>query len=438
MLRVDGEYPELISIFGFGWVGLDWIRMERRCCYNRRRIVAWFFCPMAVVFLFVLTCRASSDWNEKKTAQLVDAVVHRLAQLQNLAVTYHRMVDYTPIASFVARWRRYHESHPNWHLYLGRQKFTCRFSFLRGRSLYDRQIVPGGRGLGLNRQIYTFTPQRAESLIWHLRMPNKPMGEIYNSISLPHSAIDLALGLRAWRDQRWLKPADIMKMSVRHGGAGALILRRVRGLRTEWWTFRLRPKLELVEYRDSVRPGDGEHVVSCFDFHSVDGVELPARIVVRFLPYGLHGACVETVVLTDLHYTLGSKSNTASTYLLTFPKGTVVGDARTGQSWLIESRPRKMSDSAIYRLLKRSDNGATGIPGGLPVEPIVKGGVPARPGSRAVKPSFVPVPLGAAAHPVRASGAAGKWFWWTVVFFSMAGFAVVVLVLTRRIRLWKR
>ena len=368
----------------------------------------------------------------------LDRVIRGIKKIENLTVTYHRMVDYTPIPSLVARWRRFRASQPNWRLSLsmGIQRFTCRFSFLHGRALYERRIVPGGAGLGLLlEEIHTYTPQRAESLIWDLHEPNRPLGEIFNSSPLPHSTIDVALGLRAWRASHWLTSADVMKMKISLGGADTLVVNCVSGLRTEWWTFRLTPMLELVSFRDSVTPGDGEHVVYCSDFRSVAGVELPGRIVARFLPYGLHGACIETVVLTGLHYKLGSKSNIPSSYLLIFPKGASVLDTRTNHSFIIESRPRKMSDSAIYLLLKQNDSSLIvkpPAPVGNGQEP--RDGSTAQSTARTVLPK--PPPLGATGLPARSR--VSPWLWRTILVISLACFAFVVWLIGRRIWSWKR
>ena len=38
----------------------------------------------------------------------------------------------------------------------------------------------------------------------------------------------------------------------------------------------------------------------CSNFQSIHGVDLPGKIVARSLHYGLHGACFETVVLTQV------------------------------------------------------------------------------------------------------------------------------------------
>ncbi len=365
--------------------------------------------------------------------RLLRGITGRLRELQNITVTYHQLNDYTPPPKLVARWERY-AAHSHMTLNLGRKNFICRFSFLHGRSLYERRILPGGPYVGLLRQIATFTHQRAESLIWDLQIPQRPLGVISDKAGLPNATIDVALGLRAWRSGKWLRPADVMKMRFGLSGANTLTLTRLRGPRTQRWIFRLKPSLELVEYRDSVHPGDGEHVVSCSDFHNIRGVALPGKVVTRFLPYGLRGQCVKRVTLTDLQYKLGARSNTPAGYMITFPLNAVVLDSRTGQSWRIESRPRKMSDSAIYRLLKRSDNGAARIQG----EPAVKGGAPAKPGSTAVRPPSVSVPLGVAAPPARSSGAAGKWFWWAILLLSLTGLAAIVAVIMRRVRSWKR
>ena len=372
--------------------------------------------------------------------ELLHGITRRLHRLRNIVVTYDRLDDYTPPRKLVAA-ITHNPINSNLTVNVGRRRLACRFSFLNGRAFYESRFISGNRNLGPLRQIRTYTPQRAESLIWHFHSPNKPMGVIYNSAPLPRvSIIDAALGLRRLGAERWLTRDDIMEMRTTSGARNSLVLTRPHASYTDTWIFQLRPSLAMMEFRIAANSGKDRYryIIKCSNFQSIHGVDLPGKIVARSLPYGLRGVCFETVVLTNLHYVLGSKLNTPSSYRLTFPKGSMVGDARTGHTWLIESRPRKMSDSAIYRLLKRSDSGATGIPGGLPVEPVVKGGVPAGPGSGAVRPSSVLVPLGVAAHPVRASGASGKWFWWIVVFFSVAGFAVVALVLTRRIRLWKR
>ncbi|MGC9261469.1 MAG: hypothetical protein ACP5I8_15500 [Phycisphaerae bacterium] len=366
--------------------------------------------------------------------RLLRRITGRLRELQNITVTYRQLNDYTPPPKLVARWERY-AAHSHMTLNLGHKHFVCRFSFLHGRSFYERRILPGGPYVGLLRQIATFTHQRAESLVWDLQMPKRPLGVISDKAALPNATIDVALGLRAWRSGQWLKPADVMKMRFGLSGANTLTLTRFRSPRTQWWIFRLKPSLELVEYRDAVRPGDGEHVVNCSDFHNIQGVALPGKVVTRFLPYGLHGQCVKRVTLTDLQYKLGPRSNTPASYMITFPLNAVVLDSRTGQSWRVESRPRKMSDSAIYRLLKRSDHGAARIQG----ESVVKGGVPqAKPGPEAGKPPSVSVPLGVAAPSARSSGATGKWFWCTILLLSLAGLAAVVSVAIRRVRSWKR
>jgi len=327
---------------------------------------------LAAIFLIIWTAGtaragapASPDTQPAvPLAKLLHEVTHRLEKLQNVVVTYNQTNNYIPSPKFLARWKRAKADGqlPRMTLNVGRKHFTCRFSFLRGRSRYERRILPGGPYLGLSREISTFTPQRAEMLVWQLQNSKGPLGVINSHAPLPDRTVDVAIGLRAWHAASWLTPADIMKLTAAPAGADSLVLSRLHGPQKQSWTFRTWPLLELMRYRATMSHGEAEISVSCSDFHSVQGVALPGNVLTRFLPRGPHGRCSGTVRLTTLHYQVGSRYNTPEGYLITFPVGSVVSDARAKHTWRIKSRPRKLSDAAIFRLLKKEDKGAATRP----------------------------------------------------------------------------
>ena len=98
------------------------------------------------------------------TRRLLHRITRRLEKLQNVAVTYHQFNDYTPPPKLVAA-ITHNPINSNLTVNVGRRRSTCRFSFLDGRAFYESRAISGSHNLGLLRQIRTYTPQRAESLI---------------------------------------------------------------------------------------------------------------------------------------------------------------------------------------------------------------------------------------------------------------------------------
>ena len=392
-------------------------------------------------------------YGEPSALRIRKAVASRLSILVNLSVTYSRDVDFTP-QNFAGMLRRIertsaaraaHPGEPKISGYPilreGRWSYLCRFSFLDGRARYERRRAratedAGRRGHaegGLLAEVQSFTPQRVETLSWRVRS-QKPIGDIKSRSPLPLSNIDVALGLRSWvTHNRWLTKADIMKMTVRRAGADTFVLSRERRGREQRWTFRMTPTIALLRFSDSSpAPAKGQYVVVCSRFHTVGGVALPGRVSARILPLGPSGPPSVRTLLTRLHYSIGSKLNSPSDYDLTFPKGAGVIDTRTGQTFLVESRPRKLSDAAIYAIMHHVDRQGQGPPsrGVNNAKSVARRVVPPISGPKLNSPAAVAKPL--------VQPNARRLLWWAIFFAALGGMTVLLFVMVRRGGTWKK
>ncbi len=366
--------------------------------------------------------------------QLINAIVRRLAKLQNLVVHYQDEVYLPKISLPPTRAVKEYHLKPRY----GYRFYKCEFRFLHGRAFYGRSLMPaslaavgtpgGPSPIGDIKDLTSFMPSRTETLTYGYHNPKRPVGAIMNAGErrLPYSWIDVALGLRLIGAERWMSRSGIHHLAVGHlnGNDVAMWGRAEDGdiLRWSWhWDD---GKLELRQIED-VGPHKG--VVydrrQCSRFHEVAGVLLPGRVEEtdwesnggkRVMMY--HG------VLTHIRYRVGEKTNTARDFYIVFPKGAGVLDERINQQFNVESGPRRLTDRAIFKLQKHYDN--------LPGQAML-------PGARVAKPRRSPAvpPIASSAVPSTGTPRSGlpRWLLEVIVALAIGGLAVVVWLITKRV-----
>ncbi len=310
---------------------------------------------------------AAADKPPTGPAPLISTVAQRLRRLGNVSATYRDVIDSRATINprlwklLQEKMRRKYglllgpESH-------GRYVSARRFSYLHGCALYQFRLLPQTIAkvppltIGDWKVIKTYTPERSESLRYALH-GKFPIGGIEARDSLPWSVMDVALGLRGAGSDHWLRPSDVKKMQLMRLAGGSFTLAQDnRGAYDYRWTFRQKPHLELVSVAASMK-GKQLIAIRCSNFRNVDGLWLPEHIKETSRPLGYGRRISQTVSITHVVYTVGSRWNTPNRYLILFPQGSAVLDERIGQSFRIESRPRRLTDKAIFHLLVKWDGG---------------------------------------------------------------------------------
>ena len=300
-----------------------------------------------------------------QSTAIVAAMVARGKKLQNLAVTYRLKVAYAAPAGRTAppsrRLQRGVRRGPIWS---GTFRYRGRFDFLGG--LYARFTeLMGKRSFMLARTRQAtfgsvcriYTPQRFERLLYHEPLVHgnggKPLGEIDD----PHKTLPritplaYALALRPF-DHRWLNPGAFRKAEIKPLGGDYMMILRTGDVYVNEWTFSPQRDYGITHYEMLLREG-GKLVenasIDCSAFKVIDGIRLPGKIVARALTS--NGAVAWTKTLTDIRYRIGDPKNVPSRYIMLWPKGSVVMDARIHKVFFIRNKPQTLTDEQIYKLL---------------------------------------------------------------------------------------
>ena len=411
---------------------LEWIGMERTFYRHRRWIVAWFSSWLAAVSLFAPICRADTGRKEIRTARLINAVVHRLEQLQNVVVRFQEEV-YRPKGLFPPVLVKRLHAIPIY----GYRYYRCRFRFLRGRAFYERSLMPislaavGTPGGPLPatevKSLESFMPSRTETLYYAYNSPDRPVGAIMNVTERrpPYSAIDVALGLRFPGAARWISPADVRHMTVGHvnGSNNTMWKRSADGDVLRWNWFSDKGKVELQQFEVmGPRKGVVYDRRRCSDFQDVQGLLMPGRVEeTDWEPNGTH-AMGYHAVLTDIRYRIGAKSNTAKSYYIVFPKGAGVLDERINQQFNVESGPRRLTDKAIFKLQEHYDT--------LPGQAMLRNPNTAKPSLKPPAP-----PVASSAVPATGTSRSGvpRWLLEVIAALATGGLAVVAWLIIKKV-----
>jgi hypothetical protein len=212
------------------------------------------------------------------------------------------------------------------------------------------------------RQLLSITPGRVERLY---SSPPAPAGGVIQTnrsqIGMSDSTwIATAIGLKPFskRHGLWLNTIQIARMTIKKvqqdqfdllqtGNAGYLYR----------WRFIMKPSLELVSFDWYLDLPSGHYIhcatLRCSEFHSVQGIQLPQKIVEIEGP-GSHGGPFGKIVLTHLEYIMNSSSNTPNSYYIVFPKGAFVMDQRIHHGFYIHE-PTTLMDKIEYKLLAKHD-----------------------------------------------------------------------------------
>ena len=406
--------------------------MNRRFC-GKRLIIVWVSSTIVVALIFADPGWAKAPQKNISSARLVDAVVRRLAKIQNIMVSYQEtlFLPKLPLPN-VPIVRKYHLQ-PKY----GYRYFKCQFRFLHGCAFYEHSLMPatlaeigtpGGPLPATHIKILeSFTPSRAETFYYAYNNLHHPVGTIMNVTEepLPYSTIDLALGLRAFGSRHWISARDIRRMSVglahnghlvmwQHGGNGILFL---------WSWLWDRGRVELRSFTEEEGPSKAKcEKIQCSGFRTINGLLLPGHIEkTDWNPVGNH-EMFRHAVLRGIKYRIGAKSNTAKSFYIVFPKGAGVLDERINQQFNVESGPRRLTDRAIFKLQKHYDN--------LPGQAML-------PGARVAKPRRSPAvpPIASSAVPSTGTPRSGlpRWLLEVIVALAIGGLAVVVWLITKRV-----
>ena len=332
---------------------------------------------------------------------LIDAVAVRLTLLRNIVASYDMDVNLTPPPPSPAMkkmlreiQKRMQKRNPGaifGQIMSGHYIFRCRFSFLQGRVLYDKTMLPetvarltgpGGDNAGIVRQIRSYTPARDEELNYNLHIEKHPFGVIQKALGLPmHLPIVWALGLcppflgppsdTRWH---WIGRKQLGAMAFTRIGADRFSLTQNRNspasaysieqkkvvhsiITFEYqWVYRWKPKLELLSLKVFITDPPDRHALCligrCSDFQVVGGLMLPGKIVGTGFAYPRVTTPVDTVTLTNLHYVDGDPANTVGSYFIVFPVGSQVLDTRSHGLLPIQiiTRPRRLTDQELAKL----------------------------------------------------------------------------------------
>ena len=391
-------------------------------------------CQLAMLASLFLsqTCHAGTTRKGGDCTQLIKAVVHRLARLQNIVVRYQDKV-YRPKGFFPPLLVKRFHMVPIY----GYRYYRCRFRFLRGRAFYERNLMPislalvGTPGGPLPathlRDLESFMPSRTETLDYACSSPHRPVGAIMNVTVRrpPYSAIDVALGLRVPGAEQWISTSDVRHAAVGHlnGNDVTMWKRSADGDMLRWNWLWDRGKVELQQFEVM---GSHKGVVydrrKCSMFHDVRGLLLPGRVEeTDWEPNGKH-AMFYRAVLTNIKYRIGAKSNTAKSYYIVFPKGAGVLDERINQQFNVESGPRRLTDKAIFKLQEHYD----AIPGQAML-----------PNANTVNPALSPpaLPIGSSAVPATGASRGGmpRWLWEVIAALATGGLAVVAWLIIKKV-----
>ncbi|MHB1766636.1 MAG: hypothetical protein ACYCUV_02145 [Phycisphaerae bacterium] len=363
--------------------------------------------------------------------QLIGAIVQRLVKLQNLMVHYQDEV-YLPKISLPAMpvIKQYHLK-PRY----GYRFYKCEFRFFHGRAFYERNLMPitlaevGTPGGPLPatyiKSLESFIPSRAETLYYAYNSPHRPVGAIMNvdEERLPYSIIDLALGLRAFGSQHFISARDIRRMSMGPLRNGHLVMwqQEGHGILFLWNWLWDQGKVELQSFTEKQGNAICENI-QCSGFHAIRGLLLPSHIEkTDWNPIGSHDM-YRHIVVTNITYRIGAKSNTAKSYYIVFPRGAGVLDERINQQFNVESGPRRLTDKAIFKLQEHYD--------ALPGRAMLPDANTAKASLKTPAP-----PIASSAVPATGTARSGvpRWLLEVIAALATGGLAVVVWLIIKKV-----
>ena len=299
-------------------------------------------CKLLIIHL--LASGASLSIGADDPAIVQEVLAARLESLQNLTVKY----SYTHKNSLPSGLRERMLQKSEKTAVIGRGGFLAtgintsqkEFSFLEGRARYDSWL----KERRLDREppvplrdnefeVVSCPGDRVERL-WRLEGSKVHSGSIsHPKTSITYNDIELGLGMKSWRQDNWLTPADLRVMAVSLPDDDLAILRRVddKG-RTDEWTFDRRLGYALTSYRRLFPPENLPNFeVTAEKFKNVNGLMLPFLVVSR-MHYRENGQSqVTDEVRIEVHeYRLNDANNVPERYHIKWPDNTILFDERSG------------------------------------------------------------------------------------------------------------
>jgi hypothetical protein len=220
------------------------------------------------------------------------------------------------------------------------------FSFLSGRSRYDRRLTGqtladavAGKNLHQREEVWTFTPDLAESFLISSR--GEPIGAIAAQKPLPgDSYVESGIGLRLLFDDAWLTPERLKGLKITSADADTAVA-EIEDLSERLHVLTLDRSHGYALRSDRVYPphpgprrDDSPQFIelSNDDFRKVEGITLPFRIRYHNRFTSHKGDVSEDVAeITVKSYRLGGGDNNADRYRILWPARTPILDERTGE-----------------------------------------------------------------------------------------------------------
>jgi len=295
------------------------------------------------------------------------AIAARLDTLQNITAKYDAVMRFTPPQDLLDRMSPAMREHvPN--VLNHSETRTDTYHFMHGIVLLDsvpsRDTIKQLEAIDWpisKHDINSFSPGRAESLNW----PSKGRGGaglIDKSILIPDAwTLDLALGLRMYRNDYGLTPAEFLDARIVSSSPMAIRVRLDDSHRTQhFWTFDPTLGYALRMYEVAVPDGRVYDRTECSDFRQFGGLMLPMKIV-RTGTYMEKGQThtAKTILLTVASYVVPDTKNVAANFLIIWPKGSLILENRAKLQLSAVDKDRTFDDAAIAAEVRRQGAAAT-------------------------------------------------------------------------------
>ncbi len=339
---------------------------------------------------------------------LINALATRLTLLRNIVANYDMDINWMPPTMAMRKTiqeidnkiqKSMQKMHPGIHFgkpISGHYTYYCRFSYLMGRVLYEKTMLPetifrltapGGDNVGIVKHILSYTPTRDEELIYNRHLEKHPVGVIENGLALPMNLpIVWALGLcppflgpPSNLNWHWLNRKQFEAMKFARIGSDRFSLTQYWTTKASaysslnkkklvyntivfeyQWIYRWKPALELLSLKTFITDPPAKHslclIGQCSNFHNINGIMLPEKIVAKGIADSKNTKPVDIITLTSLHYIHSDPANTVGSYFIVFPIGSEVFDERNGQQFQIVTRRRRLKDQALAKLHKYYSN----------------------------------------------------------------------------------
>lgn len=289
--------------------------------------------------VLVLACPLMAQEDEKVVREILLA---RFKRLQNLIVNYKVTTEFSgisPQAAIVVR----EEGHGFRVYNTGTRIANKEFSILGKRTFYDQYLDSWDRKIKqpnlpkipfMERKVSVFNPDKTETLFVY-KDGNHPQGEISDRKTLPEGDIDIALGLRIFRQHDLLMDKLIKEMTIRQPSVDQVILIDVdaKGITNEL-IFDRKLGYSLICFRRRVPPENKVNVEFVMkEFKNIDGIMLPFKIRSSWRTWknGQEKTVrIDTIEVSE--YRLNDPTNTPDRYHIKWPEATRIIDARSGIS----------------------------------------------------------------------------------------------------------